>query len=437
MLKDSPPFLCYTIYVLLDDYAAGFIRVAYRGGNPMSKIVRVWNKTSLILKIAIGIVIGAALGLLCPKAEPIGYLGTLFVSALKAIAPILVFVLVMSSLSKAGTGIGSKFKNVIILYLVSTLVSACIAVIVHFVWPLTVALNADTGAVASAPQPLGTVFKNLLTGIVENPIGALSGGNYLGILFWAVVIGLGLKVIGDETTIHVLEKLSDTVSLVVNWVIQCAPFGILGIVFQSVAESGLSIFTSYGMLILQLVLTMLFVLLVSNPFIVHLCTRENPYPLILTCLRESGISAFFTRSSAANIPVNMKLCEKLGLDRDFYSVSIPLGATINMDGAAVVITIMSLTLANTLGIKVSISSAMLLAMVATLAACGSSGVAGGSLLLIPMACSLLGISQEFSMQMVAIGFVISVIQDSLETALNSTSDVVFTATAEKMAQKKK
>lgn len=403
----------------------------------MGKIIEKWKNTGLIVKIAIGIVIGAVLGLLFPKAELLAYPGVLFVSALKAIAPILVFVLVMSSLSKAGEGIGPKFRNVIILYLGSTAVAAFIAVGVHFIWPLTVTLSVDPAATASAPQSMGTVFKNLLISVVENPISALSEGNYLAILFWAVILGLGLKRVGDKTAVHVAEKLSDTVSLVVSWVIACAPFGILGIVYASVAESGLAIFTSYGLLIGQLVITMLFVMLVSNPLIVFLCTRENPYPLVLTCIKESGISAFFTRSSAANIPVNMRLCEKLGLDKEFYSVSIPLGATINMDGAAVVITVMSLTLAHTLGIKVTMPSAMLLALVSTLAACGTSGVAGGSLLLIPMACTLLGISQDASMQMVAIGFIISVVQDSLETALNSSGDVIFTATAERMLHKKK
>ena len=401
----------------------------------MKTIVSKWKNTNLILKILCGIIIGAALGLLVPKATPISYLGTLFVSALKAIAPILVFVLVMSSISKAGSGIGPKFKNVIILYMVSTFIAAIFAVFVNYLFPLTVTLT--TGATeASAPQSLGAIFENLLTNIVENPVSALAGGNYLGILFWAVVLGLGLKVVANKTTIDVVENFSNTVSKVVGWVIQCAPFGIMGIVFSAVSTSGLSIFTSYGMLILELVGTMFFVMLVSNPLIIFLCTRENPYPLVFTCIRESAISAFFTRSSAANIPVNMALCEKLGLDKEFYSVSIPLGSTINMDGAAVVITTMSLTLAHTLGISVSLPMAIILALISTLGACGTSGVAGGSLLLVPMACSLLGISNDAAMQMVAVGFIISVIQDSMETALNSSSDVAFTATAEKMADKK-
>ena len=402
----------------------------------MKEIVNKWKNTNLILRILCGILIGAALGLIVPGATPIGYLGTLFVSTLKAIAPILVFVLVMSSISKAGSGIGAKFTNVIVLYMLSTFVAAFLAVMVHYLIPLTVTL-AQTDTASTAPESLSEIFENLLSNIVENPVNALASGNYLGILFWAVVIGLGLKMTKDETAIHLVEVFSNTISSVVGWVIQCAPFGIMGVVFTAVSTNGLSIFTAYGMLILELVGTMLVVMLVSNPLIMFLCTRENPYPLIFTCIRESAVSAFFTRSSAANIPINMALCEKLGLDRDFYSVSIPLGSTINMDGAAVVITIMSLTLANTLGIQVPVPMAILLAIISTLGVCGTSGVAGGSLLLIPMACSLLGIPGEVSMQMVAVGFVISVIQDSMETALNSSSDVAFTATAEKMITKKK
>lgn len=399
----------------------------------MKKIMAAWKKLNLIVKIACGIVLGAVLGAVIPKATVIGYLGTLFVGALKAIAPLLVFLLVMSSLSKAGEGIGAKFRNVIILYMLSTFIAAVVAVAVHYCFPLKVALSEQYTS-SAAPQSLKVIFGNLLASIVENPVSALSGGNYLGILFWAVVIGLGLKAVGNRTAIDVISGLADTVSQVVGWVIRCAPFGILGIVFSAVSSNGLAIFSSYGLLILELVATMLFVMLVTNPLIMFLCTRENPYPLIFTCIRESAFSAFFTRSSAANIPINMSLCEKLGLDKDFYSVSIPLGSTINMDGAAVVITIMSLTLANTLGISVPFPMAVLLALVSTLAACGTSGVAGGSLLLIPMACSLIGISSDAAMQMVAVGFVIGVIQDSMETALNSSSDVFFTATAEKMAK---
>lgn len=395
-------------------------------------LIEKWKKTNLMIRILCGIIIGAIIGVFLPKATFVGYLGTLFIGALKAMAPILVFFLVASSISKAGSGIGKKFRSVIILYLLSTLVAAVIAVVVCYIYPITVKL-AETTMESSAPQSLTEIFENLLKSVVENPISALSGGNYLGILFWAVALGLALKWVNDETTNTVIEKLSEALSKIISVIIQFAPFGILGIVYTTVSSSGLSIFTSYGKLVAELVFTMLFVLLISNPLIMYICTRENPYPLVFMCIKESAISAFFTRSSAANIPINMKLCEKLKLDKDFYSVSIPLGSTINMDGAAVVITIMSLTLANTLNINVSFPLAILLAVLSTFAACGTSGVAGGSLLLIPMACSLLGIPADTSMQMVAIGFIISVIQDSLETALNSSSDVAFTATAEKMS----
>lgn len=378
---------------------------------------------------------GSILGIFVPKATPIGYLGVLFVNALKAIAPILVFALVMSSISQAGTGIQSKFRNVILLYVVSTLVSAVVAVCASYIFPLTVELKEAYTATENI-ESLAEVFENLLKRIVENPISALVGGNYLGILFWSVIIGFGLKRVASKETIAVVGNFSDAISNVVRWIIQFAPFGVMGIVFTTVSTKGISIFTSYGKLILELVLTMLFVMLISNPFIIFLCTRKNPFPLVFKCIRESAIPAFFTRSSAANIPVNMALCERLGLDKNFYSVSIPLGSTINMNGAAVVITIMSLTLANTLGICVPITAAIFLAIVSTLGACGTSGVAGGSLLLIPMACSFLGISDDVSMQMVGVGFIVGVIQDSVETALNSSSDVMFTAVAEQMEENK-
>lgn len=378
---------------------------------------------------------GSILGIFVPKATPIGYLGVLFVNALKAIAPILVFALVMSSISQAGTGIQSKFRNVILLYVVSTLVSAVVAVCASYIFPLTVELKEAYTATENI-ESLAEVFENLLKRIVENPISALVGGNYLGILFWSVIIGFGLKRVASKETIAVVGNFSDAISNVVRWIIQFAPFGVMGIVFTTVSTKGISIFTSYGKLILELVLTMLFVMLISNPFIIFLCTRKNPFPLVFKCIRESAVPAFFTRSSAANIPVNMTLCQKLGLDKNFYSVSIPLGSTINMNGAAVVITIMSLTLANTLGICVPITAAIFLAIVSTLGACGTSGVAGGSLLLIPMACSFLGISDDISMKMVGVGFIVGVIQDSVETALNSSSDVMFTAVAEQMEENK-
>ena len=313
--------------------------------------------------------------------------------------------------------------------------SAVVAVCASYIFPLTVELKEAYTATENI-ESLAEVFENLLKRIVENPISALVGGNYLGILFWSVIIGFGLKRVASKETIAVVGNFSDAISNVVRWIIQFAPFGVMGIVFTTVSTKGISIFTSYGKLILELVLTMLFVMLISNPFIIFLCTRKNPFPLVFKCIRESAVPAFFTRSSAANIPVNMTLCQKLGLDKNFYSVSIPLGSTINMNGAAVVITIMSLTLANTLGICVPITAAIFLAIVSTLGACGTSGVAGGSLLLIPMACSFLGISDDISMKMVGVGFIVGVIQDSVETALNSSSDVMFTAVAEQMEENK-
>ena len=395
----------------------------------MKAIGRIWNGTSLIVKILIGLALGILFGLLTPQAAFLGILGNLFVGALKGIAPLLVFVLVISSLANATGSIGKRFSTVIVLYLVSTLVAAVIAVVSSFLFPITIKLT--TGDVNTVPPgELKDIFLSILDNLVQNPISAIAEANYIGVLAWAIMLGLALKAFASPALKSSLQNISDAVSQVVRWVIGLAPFGILGLVFTAVSTSGLSIFADYGRLLLLLVGTMAFVALVSNPLIVGLTLRRNPYPLVFRCLRESGITAFFTRSSAANIPVNMSLCEKLGLDKDFYSVSIPLGATINMDGAAVVITVMTLAAAHTLGIGVSIVSAILLSILATLCAGGTSGVAGGSLLLIPMACSMFGIHNDIAMQVVAVGFIISVIQDSCETAINSSSDVLFTATAE-------
>ena len=395
----------------------------------MKAIVKIWNGTSLIVKILIGLVLGALFGLLTPQATFLDILGELFVGALKGIAPLLVFVLVISSLANATGGIGKRFTTVIVLYLASTLIAAIIAVIASFLFPMTIKLtNGDISS--TPPGGLLDIFKSILGNIVQNPITAISSANYVGVLAWAVMLGLAFKTFASANLKLSLQNISDAVSQVVRWIIGLAPFGILGLVFTAVSTSGLSIFADYGRLLLLLVGTMAFVTLVSNPLIVGLTLRRNPYPLVFKCLRESGITAFFTRSSAANIPVNMSLCERLGLDKDFYSVSIPLGATINMDGAAVVITIMTLTAAQTLGVGVSFVSAIVLSILATLGACGTSGVAGGSLLLIPMACSMFGINNDIAMQVVAVGFIISVVQDSCETAINSSGDVLFTATAE-------
>ena len=388
----------------------------------------------LVLRIAIGLVLGIALGLLFPQASFIGVLGTLFIGALKGVAPILVLLLVISSLSVAGKNLGKRFTMVIALYIASTLIAALVAVLASYIFPVSVTLTATEEM--SAPGSLSDVFSNLLTNMVMNPVACVMNANYVGILFWAILTGLSIRKFTDDSTKTVLKDISTAVSVTISWIIQTAPFGILGIAFTTVSDKGLMVFTSYGKLIVLLVGCMLFQALVINPIIVAVTLKKNPYPLVFRCLRESAVTAFFTRSSAANIPINMALCEKLGLHKEFYSVSIPLGATINMDGAAITITVMSLAAAKSLGIEVHILHALILSIVATLGACGASGVAGGSLLLIPMACSMLGVPQDIAMQMVSIGFMIGIIQDSLETALNSSSDVLITATAD-FAQKNK
>ena len=395
------------------------------------KLVKAYNSVSLVLRIVIGMVIGAALALLIPNAAVtapgIGILGTLFVGALKAIAPLLVFVLIISALAQSKEKLGKQFGTVIVLYLVSTFLAAVIAVIASYLFPVTITL---TEAVSdSAPESFAAIFTGLLNNIVSNPIGSIVSANYLGVLFWAIVLGFAFKGASD-TTKKFLADASEAVTKAVRFVINLAPFGIMGLVFTNVADNGLSAFTKYGSLLLLLVGTMLLMVLVFGPLVIFIFLRRNPYPLVYRCFKESGLTAFFTRSSAANIPVNMQLCEKLGLDKDMYSVSIPLGATINMNGAAITITIMAMAAANTLGIQISLPAAILLSVVSALGACGASGVAGGSLLLIPMACSLFGISNDIAMQVVGVGFIIGVIQDSVETCLNSASDVEFAATAE-------
>lgn len=388
----------------------------------------------LVLRISLGLLIGVILGLVLPQATFIAMLGKIFISALKGIAPILVLFLVISSLANAGKNLGARFKTVISLYLISTLIAAVVAVVASFIFPLTVTLSGSVEA--SAPGKLSEVFGTLLTNMVMNPIQALSTGNYVGILFWAILVGVSVRKFTDEATKSVLCDISNAISVIISWVIQAAPFGILGLSFETVSQNSAGIFYDYGKLIVLLIACMFIQALIMNPVMVAICLKKNPYPLVFKCLRESAITAFFTRSSAANIPINMALCEKLKLDKEFYSVSIPLGATINMDGAAITITIMSLAAAFSSGVHVNIIIALILSVVATLGACGASGVAGGSLLLIPMACSLLGVSQDVAMQMVSIGFIIGIVQDSLETALNSSSDVLITATAEYMQKNK-
>ena len=394
----------------------------------MKKMFRYYVDSPLILRIAIGLLIGITFGLLLPSATVIAIFGDVFVGALKGVAPILVFILVIASLAKAGRGIGKRFGTVVFYYMISTFLAAVIAVVATYIFKVTIPLAEQVSN--AAPESLAEVFRTLLGNMVQNPVAAIMNGNYVGILTWAVVFGLAVRAFTAEPTKDMLTDLSNAVSRVVGWVIQLAPFGIMGLVFSSVSEYGIEIFADYGKLLLVLVGAMLLVALVVDPLIVALSLRRNPYPLVFRCFKESGVTAFFTRSSAANIPVNMALCDKLGLDKEYYSVAIPLGATINMDGAAITITVLSLTAAFSQGIQVNIFLAILLSFVATLGACGASGVAGGSLLLIPMACSLLGVSQDVAMQMVGVGFIISVVQDSLETAINSAGDVVFCATAE-------
>ena len=396
----------------------------------MKRMIRTYTGTSLILRILIGMTLGVGLGLLFPNVHWLTVPGSLFVAALKAIAPALVFVLVISSLANGNQGFDRRFGFVIGEYLISTFLAAVVAAVFSFLFPVTILLpEADTVA-QSSPGSIGEVLENLVLSIVTNPLTALSVGNYISILFWAVVIGILMKKLASDTTRQLFTDLSGILSRMVKGIINLAPFGILSLVYQSVGFGGLSAYANYGKLVLLLVGTMAVVALVINPLIVFLVLHRNPYPLVLRCLRESGVTAFFTRSSAANIPVNMRLCERLGLDKNIYSVSIPLGATINMDGAAVVITIMTLAATNTLGIRVDFLSAMVLSLLSTIAACGTSGIAGGSLLLIPMACSLFGIPANVAVQVVGAGFIISVVQDSMETALNSSGDALFTATAE-------
>lgn len=395
----------------------------------MKTVIQKWNSLSLILRILIGLIIGVILGLVVPKATGIAIFGDIFVGALKGIAPILVFVLVTSSLAQASSGIGKKFRTVIALYMISTFLAAVVAVLASFIFPVT--LKLTTGATDAAP-PSGIieVLTSLLNKIVDNPVSALMNANYIGILAWSVILGLALKKIASDNTKRTLRDLSDGVSQVVRWIINLAPLGVMGLVYQSISSNGLGIFSDYGKLLLLLVGCMLAVALIVDPLIAAICLKRNPYPLVLRCFKESGLTAFFTRSSAANIPINMALCERLGLDKDVYSVSIPLGATINMDGAAITITVMTMAAAHTMNVTTDIPTAIILSVLSALAACGASGVAGGSLLLIPMACSLFGIGSDIAMQVVGVGFIVGVVQDSFETAINSSGDVLFAATAE-------
>ena len=388
---------------------------------------------NLILKIVLGIVLGAIFGaFLQESAIAVSVLGSLFVSALKALAPILIFILVVASIATQKTEQRTEMRPILVLYFIGMMSAATIAVVLSFLFPAKLTLVAEVSR--SAPQGIGEVLNTLLFQIVDNPINALLTANYIGILAWGIGLGFLLKK-ATSTSKTMLSDLSNAMVSLVQFVIKLAPIGVFGLVAGTIANTGFSGLIVYLHLLYLLVGTMLIIALLVNPIIVYVLTKANPFPLIFTCLRESGITAFFTRSSAANIPVNMALCKKLGLDEDTYSVSIPLGATINMAGAAITITIMTLAAVNTLGISVDFSTAILLCFIASVSACGSSGVAGGSLLLIPLACSLFNIPNEVAMQVVGVGFIIGVVQDSAETALNSSTDVVFTAAACRAANK--
>ena len=401
----------------------------------MKNLLKRWNDTSLVLRILCGLILGVILGLAAPQATPVALLGDLFVGALKAVAPILVLFLVMTALSRHQEGQKTNMSRVIVLYLLGTFIDGCVAVVTSFLFPVTLELTAAQEQTA-APGGIGEVLHALLMTLVANPAAALVNANYIGILAWAVLLGVALRKASPGTK-RALENIADAVSQVVRWVISCAPFGVMGLVFNSISQLGVESLLSYGKLILLLVGTMVFVALVVNPLIAFVFLRRNPYPLVLKCLWRSGLTAFFTRSSAANIPVNLKLCEELGLDEDTYAVSIPLGSTINMGGASITISILALAAAHTLGIQVDIFTAIILCVLSAVSACGASGVAGGSLLLVPLACSLFGISNDVAMQVVGVGFIVGVIQDSCETAINSSTDVLYTAVAELSQRREK
>jgi serine/threonine transporter len=393
------------------------------------KALKVWNQISLVKQIMIGLVLGILLAVIIPEAaKSLTIFGSLFVGALKAIAPVLVLFLVMASIAQHKRGQQTNMKSIVFLYLLGTFLAGLIAVIASFIFPVNITLTQGAEDL-TAPGNAIEVIKTLVLNVVDNPVNALVNANYIGILAWAIVLGLALKNASDSTK-TLITNFSDAVAKMVGWVIKFAPLGIMGLVIESITANGLASLLSYGKLLALLIGCMLFVAFVANPLIVFLNIRQNPYPLVWTCIKESGITAFFTRSSAANIPVNMKLSDKLGLDKDTYSVSIPLGATVNMAGAAVTISVLTLAAVNTLGIQVDIPTAIILSVLAAVCACGASGVAGGSLLLIPLACSLFGIPADVAMQVVGVGFIIGVLQDSFETSLNSSTDVLFTATAE-------
>ena len=393
-------------------------------------IIKCLNSISLIKQIAIGLLIGIGIACFAPGLIPlVSILGNLFVKSLKGVAPVLVFFLVMNAMLQKKSGGNSSIKPVIILYLITTLCASLIGVTFSFLFPTTLHLQTADTSIAP-PSGITQVINSILMNIVDNPVNALVNANYIGILSWAIIIGLALHAVASDATKSCLDDLAKGMTKVVTWVIHFAPFGIMGLVSESIGDNGLSILFTYIHLLAVLIGGYATVAFIINPLIVFICTHRNPYPLVFTTIRESALYAFFTRSSAANIPVNLSLCKRLGLNPDSYSIMIPLGCTINMSGAAITISVMALATAHTLQIAIDIPTALLLCIISAIGAAGTSGVAGGSLLLIPVACASFGISNDISMQVVAVGFIISVLEDSCETALNSSSDVLFTATAE-------
>ena len=394
------------------------------------KILDKYNGIKLNYRIAIAIVLGTLLGIFLPGQRWIGELGVLFVGAMKGIAPILVFVLIVNSLSTGKTSLDRRFGKVFAFYMISTILAAIVAVAASFLFPQNLQLAQSATTTAILPKGIGEILNNLLVRAVSNPFEAITEANYIGILVWAIIFGIAIKLHASDSTKELLQDITKSITAIVHWLINFAPFGILGLIHSSIATNGIGIFKTYGMLVAVLAGAMIFTTFIIAPLVVSFALKQDPYPLVIYCLKQSAVTALFTRSSAANIPVNMDTCEKLKLDREFYSVSIPLGATINMNGAAITIAVMTLAAAHTLGIAVSFPTALILCVVATIGACGASGIAGGSLFLIPMACSFLGISNDIAMQVVAVGFIIGAVQDSLETALNSSTDVMYTAAAE-------
>ena len=394
-------------------------------------IIERYVNGNLVIQILVGIVLGIIVAMISKDlAMSFSILGTLFIKALKAIAPILVFILVAAAIVKKEVGVKSNMRPIITLYFIGTFLAALVAVIASFLFPTKLVLLDIPTEQLTHPGNILDVLKTILFNIVDNPINAILTGNFIGILAWAIALGFAMHYSSSETK-KLFEDASIGITKIVKFIIKLAPLGIFGLVAETFAQTGFASLIAYSQLLLVLVGSMLFVAFIINPFIVYIKIKSNPYPLVFTCIKESGITAFFTRSSAANIPINLSLCKKLNLNEDTYSISIPLGATINMAGAAVTITVLTLATVHTLGIQIDIGTALLLSVIASISACGASGVAGGSLLLIPLACSLFGISNDVALQVVAIGFVISVVQDSMETALNSSTDVIFTAACHK------